>query len=261
MGQGSGLSRGTGILQSVERALRVLDEVSTAPDGLTAKQLARRLGLPLPTVYHLTATLVGNDYLIRLPDRRGYALGPRIGDLARGMHDQLAVPPGIARALHAVHVEARTPAYYAVFRDAAPVIAHVVDSPALPRVRPLDVGFHEATHALAFGKVMLASLPREDREDLLDTVGTPSLTPATVTDRRVLATQMEQVETSGVAVEVDEFRTGLSCLAAPVRTAGGAVVGALAVSTDTPRLRSERWRIEHAVRIGAARCTRVLALG
>lgn len=252
--------KGTGVLQSVERALRVLDAVSAAHEGITARQLAERLELPLPTVYHLTSTLVGSEYLIRLPDRRGYALGPRIGDLARGMHDQLAVPDQLANVVATLHREAGAPAYYAVFRNASPVVAHVVDSPTLPRVKPLDVGFHEANHALAFGKVMLASLDPDDRHDLLDAVGVPAFTHATVTDRRVLERQMDQVASSGIAVEVDEFRDDLSCLAAPVREAGGAVVGALAVSTDTARMREDRWRLEHAVRLGAARCTRALAL-
>ena len=46
------------------------------------------------------------------------------------------------------------------------VIAHVADSSAAPRVDPLDVGFHQAAHALAFGKVMLASLAPADRPRL-----------------------------------------------------------------------------------------------
>jgi DNA-binding IclR family transcriptional regulator len=110
------------------------------------------------SAYHLLTTLTENGYLVHLADERRYGLGYRVRLLELGLERQLEVPRQIARVLRRLHTEADAAAYYAVYRG-----AHVADSARRPRVRTLDVGFHEATHATACGKVMLAAMTPEDR--------------------------------------------------------------------------------------------------
>ncbi|GIE97373.1 IclR family transcriptional regulator [Paractinoplanes rishiriensis] len=252
--------KGAGLLQSVERAMRVLDHLAASPDPVPARDVARSLGLTLPTTYHLLTTLVTGGYLVHLEEQRAYALGHRVDDLARGLHRQIAAPPEVQRVAAVVHREAQAAAYYATLRDAEMVVAHVAECPVHPRIHPLAVGFHRVPHATAFGKLMLAKLPDADREALLDHAGTPPVTPGTVTDRSLLRRQLRQVRGTGLAVEVDEFQAGLSCMAAPVSDAAGRFVGAVAISMPTARLRNDRWTAERAVRLGAVRATRAVAL-
>ncbi|MEV4347375.1 IclR family transcriptional regulator C-terminal domain-containing protein [Actinoplanes sp. NPDC049596] len=248
--------KGAGVLQSVERAMRVLDHFAAAGGPVTAKELSQALGLTLPTTYHLLTTLVGGGYLVHLADQRAYALGHRVDDLARGLHRQIAVPPEVRRVASVVHREARAAAYYAALREDEMIVAHVVECPEHPRINPLGVGFHQVPHATAFGKLMLASLP--DRGRALSEL--PEVTAATVTDPALLQRQLRQVTGTGLAIEVDEFQAGLSCMAAPVTDAAGRFVGAVAISMPTHRLRTDRWSVERAVRLGAVRATRAVAL-
>ncbi|HEY2192547.1 MAG TPA: helix-turn-helix domain-containing protein [Actinomycetospora sp.] len=62
-------------LGSVHRALRVLEVVADAGDGITAKAVARRLDYNLSTTYHLLSSLVEDGYLVRLEPARGFGLG------------------------------------------------------------------------------------------------------------------------------------------------------------------------------------------
>ncbi|GAA2871250.1 transcriptional regulator [Actinoplanes cyaneus] len=252
--------KGAGLLQSVERAMRVLDHVAAAAGPVPARDVAAALGLTLPTTYHLLTTLVESGYLVHLSELKAYALGHRVDDLARGLHRQIAAPPEIRRVAAVVHRQAHAPAYYAALRNAEMIVAHVDECPDHPRVPVLGVGFHEAPHATAFGKLMLATLNPADREELLDRHGTPAVTPATVTDRSQLLRQLHQVRGAGLAVEVNEFQPDLSCLAAPVNDAAGRFVGAVAVSLPTPRLRADRRTVERVVRLGGVRASRAMAL-
>ena len=252
--------KGAGHLQSVERAMRVLDHIAASPGPVAARELSRALGLTLPTTYHLLTTLVTGGYLVHLPEERAYALGHRVDDLARGLYRQIAVPREVERVAEVVHQQARAAAYYAALRDAEMIVAHVAECAEHPRIRPIGIGFHQAPHATAFGKLMLATLEPGDREALLDHTGTPAVTAATVTDRAVLFRQLRRVHDTGLAVEVDEFQSGLSCMAAPVTDAAGRFVGAVAISMPTTRLRADRWTAERAVRLGAVRATRAVAL-
>ncbi|BCY07747.1 IclR family transcriptional regulator [Actinoplanes sp. L3-i22] len=252
--------KGAGLLQSVERAMRVLDHVAAAGGPVPARDAAVALGLTLPTTYHLLATLVQAGYLVHLSDQKAYALGHRVDDLARALHRQIAAPPEVRRVAAVVHRQAHAAAYYAALRNAEMIVAHVDECPVHPRIRVLDVGFHEAPHATAFGKLMLATLTPADRDELLDRTGTPAVTPATVTDRAVLLRQLRQVRGTGLAVEVNEFQPDLSCLAAPVNDATGRFIGAVAVSLPTSRMRADRWTVERVVRLGAVRASRAVAL-
>ena len=85
------------------------------------------------------------------------------------------------------------PAYYTVFRDTDVVVAAVADSPEFPRAQPLDFGFHEAAHATAFGKVMLASLPAKQRREYLTSAGMPRLTAHTTVRSPDLETELQAV--------------------------------------------------------------------
>ena len=64
------------LVRSLQRGLRIINVVAER-GPLHAKPLARRVGLPLPTTYHLLRTLVHDGYLARLDDG-SYVLGGRL---------------------------------------------------------------------------------------------------------------------------------------------------------------------------------------
>jgi IclR family acetate operon transcriptional repressor len=63
------------------------------------------------------------------------------------------------------------------------------------------------------------------------------LTPATITDRDRLRTQLDEVVARGYAQTLEELEEGLHAVAAPVRQADGEVVAALSVSGPAFRMR------------------------
>jgi DNA-binding IclR family transcriptional regulator len=66
------------VLQTVQRALRVLSLIAEHPQGLTVRQISKALELNTSTCYHLLNTLVVNGYLDRLPHQQIYLLDPQI---------------------------------------------------------------------------------------------------------------------------------------------------------------------------------------
>lgn len=248
-----------GTVQSVTRGMRLLEFVAASREGRSAKEVAAHLGVALPSTYHLLTTFVDSGYLVHLSHDHRYGLGYRVRLLEQGLTRQLEVPPLIVQAIRDLHVRADAPAYFAVYREFEVVIAHVVDSEERPRVRVLDIGFHEATHATAFGKVMLAAMSDEQRDAYLDRAGLLRCTCNTIVDRDVLVPHLAHVRHSGVALEIGEFQEGLSCLAAPVRSTAGAVVASVAISLPSAEFAPRRWQLEQAVRHGALIATRALS--
>ena len=65
-------------IQSVDRALYLLETIAEAGGEATLTELATRTGLNISTCHHLLATLIQRGFAAKVPGRRLYALGARI---------------------------------------------------------------------------------------------------------------------------------------------------------------------------------------
>jgi len=242
---------------SIIRALRVVEAVAAAGDGVTPKAIARRLGIPLPSVYRVIGTLVEEGYLVRLQEVRGYGLGHRVVQLHRSLAEQVRPSAPVREVLHDVHTTAGAAAYLVVLRAADIVVAHVDDCAEHPRPGPMRVGEPVAPHATAAGKAVLADLRpgplaafvarrRGSRDAVLPAVDAPEL---------------HRIHRRGTAVEVSEYQPGTAGVAAAVHAPGGAVRGALGVSVSCADLDARGPELERVVREAARRATDCAAPG
>ena len=236
---------------SIVRALRVVEAVAAAGDGVTAKAIARRLGSPLPTIYRALGILVDEGYLVRLHDVRGYGLGYRVAELQRGLLEQMRPPAGVRSILYEVHTAGRAAAYLVVPRDVDIAVAHVDDCLEHPRPDAMRVGEPTAAHAIAAGKVMLAALRPGRLTELLTRSGLPRLAPRTVADRRALDRELMRVRSDGAAIEVEEYQAQVAGVAAPIPGSDGEIVGAIGVSVSHTEFVARRWDLERLVRAAA----------
>jgi len=219
------------LIASVQRALRLLEATSAAPNGAPAKQLARKVGLPLSTTYHLLRTLTFEGYLRRLPDGT-YIMGDEIGRLLEPANLQGVISRS-RPALTALRDTARAAAYLAFYDEGEIVVKDIEDGPRAPRI-DLWVGFREAGHATALGKCILAHLDSEAANDYVERHPLHDLTARTITNRHTLERGLRQVRIEGLAVDDEEYLAGTACVAAPLRTARQ--IGAVAVSLSRGRL-------------------------
>jgi IclR family transcriptional regulator, acetate operon repressor len=238
------------LIQSVQRALRIIEVVAEHDGRARPKEVARVTGLPLATTYHLLRTCAHEGWLQRLDDG-SYVLGHRI-DVVRA---QGTGARGIAHArpaLEWLRDALGGAVYLARWVDGEVVVAEIVDSVRAPRI-DLWVGMHDAAHATALGKCILGQIPALDREDYLARHPLHDLTPRTVVDRR----RLNLPATGEIAVDDGEYAIGVCCLAAAV-TAGR---DAGAVGVVTARREVGRPLNRQTLLLGAARVSRALALG
>lgn len=245
----------------MEKTLAVLETVAER-GGATAKEVSQALGYPLPTVYRLMQALVSADYLVHLKRERRFELGYKLDRLGVSLHRQIGVPAVVRGEVARLHETARAAGYFAVYRGADVVVAFVVDSPAHRRLEPLNFGFHEAAHATAFGKIMLAGMDPQEAALYLDLHGTARLTAETIDDRGRLEGHLATVAQRGIAWEREEFVPGQTCAAVGVRNGAGMVVGAVAISAPSSTVTPVREReLEHTLRDTANQVSRYYRSG
>lgn len=213
--------------RAVRSALAVLEEVVAAGPGVTAKEISAALKLPQATTYRLLNLLVGEEYLVRLPDLRGFALGRRAARLAVPV---ATAPPTAARAVvEHLRGKIRWGVHLASLRTGQVVL--VDPDPDHP---PSDGALlARYPHASALGKLLLADQPdwRAVTRDLRE------LTERTVTSPAALSRQLAEVAESGLARQCGELRVDRGCLAVPVRSpVDGTLVAGLALCGSAERV-------------------------
>lgn len=254
-------SSGPGARQgSVHRTLDIL-EVVAARGGASAKEIADDTGLPLPTVYRLARELLDSDYLVHIREEKRFELGYKLHQLGVSLHQQIGVSREVRAEVTALHEQLGLAAYFATHRGNQIAVVFVADSSACPRLEPIDFGFHEASHATALGKILLADLDPEQRAAHLDPEPMPRFGPGTITSHAELDAQLVAVAQRGTAWEHGELVAGATCVAAAVRGSSGVLIGSVAVSGSDARMARAPQEVENAVRATASRVGRFFRSG
>jgi len=213
---------------AVQNALAVLEAVSHAGAGVSAREVGELVGLPPATTYRLLNLLVGEEYLVRMPDLRGFALGRKAAGLAGG-----APEPRLSRAakeeLGRLRGALRVGVHLVVF---GPTSLHCADvDPELPLRDPSLLERH--LHAGAAGRLLLADQP--DWREVHPPSRLVRLTAETPVRPHQLQARLDETAERGWAAQAGEVHDDVACLAAPVRGADGALVGAVLLTGPRQR--------------------------
>jgi IclR family pca regulon transcriptional regulator len=225
--------RRDGLSQSLERGLAVLCMFTPDRPALGISEIARALGLTRSTAHRYVSTLAALGFADQDPSTRKYRLGPRVLDLGFSVLGSLEL-----REIAAPHLRRLTDATghtsNLAIRDDTDVI--LIDR---VRGRPgryhhlessLHVGSRLPAYCSATGKALLAFLPRPDLEQLLGRMDLVQRGPRTLTSKKALLAELDQVRRTGLAVNDEELESALRSIAAPVRARSGEVVAAVNVS-------------------------------
>ena len=225
-------------IRSVARASRILVELGEQPDGRTAKEVAVALALPLPTTYHLLGTLVAEGFAAK-DSRRRYRLGPALGTIADSYIRQFSPPEYLIGPLHRLADETGETVYVVTWRHNRIVVLASMEGGSAVRVAGVHLGYVESAHARASGKLLLAFASEEVRTAYLALNPLVPVTLRTIVQADEFELDLERIRLRGYAVDEEEFREGVSCVAAPV-TEGGQAVSAYSLSAPTERFGRRR---------------------
>ena len=134
----------------------------------------------------------------------------------------------------------------------------VMQSPNALRVAAFP-GERNPLHCTALGKAILAFLPEAEVNTLLDGHPLIKKTPRTITQKAHLREHVALVREHGVAIDLEENLSGVTCVAAPIFDHAGRVVAALSVSGPSSRMSSKLTAIKNDVRAAALSATRMIA--
>jgi len=250
----------SGGVPAAEQALAVLTHLAAQPGPVPAASIARDLGLPRSTTYHLLGVMTRAGFVVHLPEDRRYGLGVSAFELGTAYTRQAPLArlarPVLARLVDAVGHNA----HLAVLHGRE--VLYVVEERA-PGRPPLvtDVGVRLPAPLTASGRAVLAALPPAqvralfpDASAFVERHGTG---PSSLAALRSLLTDTRR---DGVAHEDGEVTPGFASMAVAVLDHTDHPVAGLAVtwSAEDPPAASLPERLRRASaelsrRMGGAR--------
>jgi IclR family acetate operon transcriptional repressor len=247
MRSGSVVPAGSRQIQSVVRALDILEVLAKESDGLALSELSGRVGLNSSTCHHLISTLVARGYVLHLGRSRGYALGSKVHemvDLALGESDPSELLKDDLRLLgsqigHGVQlaVLAETSLLTKLRFPAPDRDAEALEPDELIKLRAL--------HATATGKAIMAWLPEIELIRVISVNGLTRYTGKTLTTLSGLIENLRLVRRYGYSIDDEELKDGVVCIGAALRDSGGAIVGSISMTATSDKMTKE-YRVEIA---------------
>lgn len=227
----------------VKSAKTTFDIVETLKqlDGGGVSVIADELEIPKSTVHDHLNTLVEMDFVVK--EEKTYRVGARFLEYGGYARENLKI-----------------------YRVARPVIQGLADKTGehanlmikehglgifLFKSKGEDAvtldthpGMRVHLQTTSLGKSIMAHLPTDEVESIIEEHGFPQVTKDTITDRETLFDELAQIRERGYAIDDEERVKGMRCIAAPVLDSDNTVLGAVSVSGPVNRMKGQRFEDE-----------------
>lgn len=189
--------------------------------------MARLGGVPVATAHRQITTLVGERYLSKLSNGH-YVAGPRLIALLGLVDVKQVLVNTAAPLLHQLAQETCCVVQLGTFENDM-VTYRIKTGHGAPGLFT-KVDMQLEAYCTGIGKVLLAWLPRAERDAYLANGPFPRMTDHTICDAEALSQELDRVQARGFATDREEMAVGLSCVAVPVRKPDGSVPAAISAS-------------------------------
>lgn len=230
----------TNTIGALGTSLRILEALKQRGSaGVT--ELANELGLPKSTVYSHLRTLREHEYVVQQDEE--YCIGLKF--LSLGEHTRDRIPIYEVAKPEVTDLAEQTGELANLLIEENGEGVYLFRSKGKKAVS-LDThaGMRVKLHCTSLGKAILAYLPEERVDKIIDRWGLPARTAATITTREALEKELATIRERGYAQDNSERLSGLRCVAAPIKNPDGRVIGAVSVAGPTSRIKDERFGSE-----------------
>jgi len=215
---------------TVGKALEVLDLVAEIGRPARFTELQRKCDLPKGTLYRFLQTLTKQGLLNYDSERKVYFLGMRLVRLAHAAWKQSSLAPVARPHLDALAGLVRETIHLAQLEG-----GHVLYVDKLYPSRPVEMfssaGKVGPAYCTGVGKAMLAYLAQDQLESALAQQSLYRFTENTIVKKSALLAELATIRERGYALDDEEHERGIICVAVPILSDRGLLLGGLSVTT------------------------------
>ena len=225
-------------VRAVERAVQILSSLDDEHPERSLSEIALATGLHKATTHRIVMTLLNSGFVEQTADGEKYRLGLRLVGLGLGaLHRFDFRREALPRMRQLVERFQETCTLGVFDRDQVLYVEIVHSKQTL--VIAARVGRHLPAHCTAGGKVLLAFLPPEVVEPVLN-APLAAYTENTITSLPRLREELEATRQRGYGLDEEEFEEGIRAVGVAIRDIDGNVIAHMSMPGPTNRLTPER---------------------
>jgi DNA-binding IclR family transcriptional regulator len=224
-------------VQSVERVLNIIEVMAEEGAPVTVTELAERVGLKISTVHRLLTTLSHRGYIDQDPKNNKYRLGMKLLEVGNAVLKFSDIRTISRPYLEELVDRCNETANLAILDDCDVVYIDQIESKNMIIVKMFaQIGNRGPIHCTASGKALMAFLPEERVDEILNGITFEKFTNETITDPQHLKKELIRIRQDGYALDWGEREEHVRCIAAPIFNHEGKAIASVSVSGPSTRI-------------------------
>lgn len=249
--------RPSGFIQSVDRALSILESFTQERPEAGVSDIARTLHLNKSTAFGLLSTLERRGYVEQNPDNGRYRLGLKTIEIGTTKLAGFTLTRVAHPVLSDLVKRLGETGHLAIYDRGEVVYVDKVEADNTLQISSF-VGKRNPSYCTGVGKCLLAFQPQEEIERVIR-AGLAPRTPKTLVDPEIFKQELARIRRNNRGRDEEEFVMGLVCSASPIRDSKGDICAAISVSAPTIRASMETMsRIDDMVSMAARQISEAL---
>jgi DNA-binding IclR family transcriptional regulator len=227
------------MVKSVSRALDIITLVSSQRGGMGVTEIANQIDINKSSVYRILSTLVQYGYIEQDAETGRYKLGFKFLEISSKLLDSIDLRAEAKPYLKELENYTNEVIHLVVYDQGEVVYIEKLEGNETLRMHS-RVGKRAPMHCTSVGKAILAHLPANVVQDIMERRGLPYHTENTITDRDDFIKELMRVKEAGYALDLEENEYGITCIAVPIFDHLGESIAAVSISGPTMRMTGER---------------------
>lgn len=226
---------GSKIIQSIDRALQVLELFTMEKPEWGVTEISQALNLYKSSVHNILSTLEEREFIKKDPISEKYRLGIKFLLLGNIVDQQIDVKQEAIPYIGKLVKEFNETVHLGIL-DGNEVLSIDQEDSRQSLRSHINVGQRAPLYCTAVGKALLAYQPKDKVSSVIKETGLKRYTENTITDPEELKEELKKIRKQGYAVDNIEHDEGVRCVAAPIRDYTGEVIASLSVSGPASRI-------------------------
>ncbi len=215
-------------MQSVERTISLMEQLSKFKDGIGINELSNRLDLPLSTTHRILTALKEKGYVNQDSYSKRYSLGIEVLTLAVRFINELDIVKIAKPILNNLSTKYGQLVYISVIENDKVVCVDMVNN-ARNMKYFVQIGTTMPAYCAASAKAIVAFQNKDIINGIIEKEKFYKFTKNTFSTKEEVVGELEKVVEIGYAFCDEEMEEGVQAIATPIRDREGKVVASITI--------------------------------
>lgn len=217
------------IVQSVDRALSIIEVLSDFENGLGITEISEKVELSKSTVYRLLSTLIYKGYVKQNQSDSMYSLTLKLFELGNKKVENMNLTTVALPYLEEL-MKKTNEVVHLVVRDGIEMVYISKVEPKKTIRMYSRIGKRIPMYCTAVGKAMMSQMTEKEIETIWEKSNIKKLTDKTIININDIKKDLKEIREKGYAIDEQENELGIRCIGTVIRGYNGKLWGAISVS-------------------------------